>query len=101
MAAVVGPAAVNRAALAGLGGSGRAGARSPHRADWRPAAQGRERRGLRPSALVPPEGGQERGLGNLHVPILAHLLLALLLLLEKLAFPGDVAAIALGRHVLA
>src|SRR5688572_31647022 len=43
----------------------------------------------------------EGRLGDLDVPHHLHLLLALLLLLEELALPADVAAVALGRHVLA
>src|SRR5437764_14789465 len=46
------------------------------------------------------EGGNEGGLGNLHLAELAHALLALFLLLEQLALAADVAAIALGEHVL-
>src|SRR5262249_36147139 len=44
--------------------------------------------------------GDEGLLRDLHLPELAHLLLALLLLLEQLALARDVAAIALGDHVL-
>jgi hypothetical protein len=39
-------------------------------------------------------------LRNVHLAELAHALLALLLLVEELALAGDVAAVALGRHVL-
>src|SRR5262245_66591059 len=53
------------------------------------------------SVLVHLERGNERLLRNLHLTELAHSLLALLLLLKKLALPRDVAAIALGEHVLA
>ena len=38
---------------------------------------------------------------NLHGAEVAHLLLALLLLFEQLLLAGDVAAVALGEHVLA
>src|SRR5690242_3192841 len=44
--------------------------------------------------------GQEGGLRNLHLAELSHALLAFLLFLKKLAFAGDVAAVALRRHVL-
>jgi hypothetical protein len=47
------------------------------------------------------EGGDERLLGDLDAADVLHLLLALLLLLEQLALAGDVAAVALGQHVLA
>src|SRR6478752_4886258 len=43
---------------------------------------------------------QERLLRNLHGADLLHALLALLLLLEELALPRDVAAVALGQDVL-
>jgi hypothetical protein len=39
--------------------------------------------------------------GDLDAADRLHLLLALLLLLEQLALAGDVAAVALGEHVLA
>src|SRR5690606_11640186 len=42
----------------------------------------------------------KRLLGDLHLAELAHALLAFLLLLKELALAGDVAAVALGRHVL-
>src|SRR6266851_1812521 len=45
--------------------------------------------------------GKERFLRDLHLPDLLHALLAFLLLLEELALAGDVAAVALGEHVLA
>src|SRR5207244_38980 len=46
------------------------------------------------------ERGDEGLLRDLHLTELAHLVLALLLLLEKLALSRDVAAVALGDHVL-
>src|SRR6478609_2837478 len=45
--------------------------------------------------------GNEGRLWDLHVADLAHALLALLLLLEKLLLAADVAAVALRQHVLA
>src|SRR5262249_25320444 len=45
--------------------------------------------------------GQEGLLRDLHRAHLLHPLLALLLLLEELALPADVATVALGEHVLA
>src|SRR3954463_8719895 len=47
------------------------------------------------------EDGEERLLRDLHVAHLLHALLAGLLLLEQLALARDVAAVALGEHVLA
>src|SRR3712207_993275 len=47
------------------------------------------------------EYGQEGLLRHLDAPDLLHALLALLLALEELALAGDVAAVALGRDVLA
>ena len=44
--------------------------------------------------------GQKRLLRNLHRADLLHPLLPLFLLLEELALAGDVAAVALGQHVL-
>src|SRR5258708_37509432 len=44
---------------------------------------------------------QERGLRDVDLAELAHLLLALFLLVEELALAADVAAVALGEHVLA
>src|SRR5918993_1114728 len=44
---------------------------------------------------------EEGFLRNLDGPELLHALLAFLLLLEQLALAGDVAAVALGQHVLA
>src|SRR5580704_18298984 len=52
-------------------------------------------------AAVHLEGGDEGRLRDLDVADLAHPLLALLLLLEKLLLAADVAAVALGQHVLA
>src|SRR5581483_11693813 len=56
-----------------------------------------------PSALPVSEvqHGQERFLRNLDSTDLLHALLALLLLLEELSLPRDVASVALGEHVLA
>src|SRR5262245_57877771 len=54
-----------------------------------------------PSVLVHLQSGDEGLLGDVDLTELAHALLAALLLLEQLALPGDVAAIALGEHVLA
>src|SRR5258708_15499323 len=51
--------------------------------------------------LVEAEGGDERLLRHLYPADLLHLLLAFLLPLEQLALPRDVAAVALGEHVLA
>src|SRR6266571_1923542 len=47
------------------------------------------------------EERQERLLGEVHAPDLLHPFLAFLLLLQELALAGDVAAVALGQHVLA
>src|SRR6266545_4483160 len=47
------------------------------------------------------EDGEERLLGDLHGADHLHPLLALFLLLEELALARDVAAVPLGRHVLA
>ena len=44
--------------------------------------------------------GQERFLGNVDRPHILHALLAFFLLFQQLAFPRDVAAVALGGHVL-
>ncbi len=38
--------------------------------------------------------------GNLYGPQVPHLLLAFLLLFQQLLFTGDIAAVALGQHVL-
>src|ERR1051325_927005 len=56
---------------------------------------------MRSLSAVHLEGGNEGRLRDLHVAHLAHALLALLLLLEKLLLAADVAAVALGQHVLA
>ena len=53
------------------------------------------------SSSAAAEHREERVLRNLDVADLFHTRLALLLLLEELALTGDVAAIALGRDVLA
>src|SRR3989442_10805709 len=53
------------------------------------------------SFLADLQDGQERFLGNLHAADRFHSLLACLLLLEKLAFPRNVATVALGEHVFA
>src|ERR1700691_4912181 len=47
------------------------------------------------------KGGDKGFLRDFNLAELAHLLLALLLLVEELALARDVAAIAFGRHVLA
>src|SRR4051812_21597288 len=47
------------------------------------------------------EDREEGVLGHLDAPDLLHALLALLLALEQLALAADVAAVALGGHVLA
>src|SRR6266478_2169630 len=47
------------------------------------------------------EGGDKGRLRDLNVADLAHALLALLLLLKELLLAADVAAIALGQHILA
>src|SRR5690606_23714041 len=54
-----------------------------------------------PSIVVHAQGGEEGGLGDFDVAELAHALLPLLLLLQELALAADVAAVALGGHVLA
>uniref|UniRef100_A0A0N4ZLE2 Glucosamine_iso domain-containing protein n=1 Tax=Parastrongyloides trichosuri TaxID=131310 RepID=A0A0N4ZLE2_PARTI len=59
-----------------------------------------ERAGAHP-ALRERLGGDEGFLRDLDLAELAHPLLALLLLLQQLALAGDVATVALGRHVLA
>src|SRR5699024_5322603 len=56
---------------------------------------------LRHVALVGGERGDERLLRDLDGPDVLHALLALLLLLQELALARDVAAVALGQHVLA
>src|SRR4051794_25576530 len=63
------------------------------------------RRGM-PATLLAPvvpqlQDGEERLLRDLDAPDLLHALLALLLALEELALARDVAAVALGGHVLA
>src|SRR5262245_33609498 len=45
--------------------------------------------------------GEKRFLRDLDLSDPLHALLAFLLFLEELALPGDVAAVALGQHVLA
>src|SRR5262245_39902965 len=52
-------------------------------------------------AILALQHRQERLLGDFDSADLLHALLAFLLLLEKLALAGDVAAVALGGHVLA
>src|SRR5437879_9591802 len=54
-----------------------------------------------PSALAHPQDRQECFLGDLDRAHPLHSLLALFLLLEELALPGDVPTVALGQHVLA
>src|SRR3989337_1787314 len=51
--------------------------------------------------LLQPKDGQERLLRDLDVAEALHALLAFLLLLQQLALARDVAAVALGEHVLA
>src|SRR3546814_11066610 len=60
---------------------------------------GAVRRSVLPVAHL--EGGEEGGLRVLHVADLAHALLAGLLLFQQLPLAGDIAAVALRRHVLA
>src|SRR5436853_6850049 len=48
-----------------------------------------------------PENGEERFLRDVHFAHPLHALLAFLLFLEQLPLPRDVAAVALGEHVLA
>src|SRR5262245_50886803 len=69
---------------------------------WRPGRIPREA-GLRlqRSLLAHAKGRDECLLRNLHVAVLAHALLALLLLLKQLLLARDVAAVALCGHVLA
>src|SRR3954469_11847152 len=69
----------------------------------RPTCRRRRSRSARArSRLVPQlQHRQERLLGPLDAADLLHPLLALLLLLEQLALTRDVAAVALGDHVLA
>src|SRR5262245_16109381 len=55
----------------------------------------------RSSVFVHLERGDERLLRDLHLAELAHPLLALLLLFEKLALSRDVAAVTLSKHILA
>ena len=54
----------------------------------------------RQGSLIQLEDRQERLRGNLDTAQGAHLLFALLLLFQQLLLPGDVAAVALGQHVL-
>ena len=51
--------------------------------------------------LIHFEDGEEGRLGNLDVADLTHAFLASLLLLQQLALTRDIAAVALGRHILA
>src|SRR3954468_7680419 len=51
--------------------------------------------------LVEAEGGDEGFLGDFDAADLLHALLAFLLALEQFALARDVAAVALGEHVLA
>ena len=55
----------------------------------------------RTKASVAAEDAEEGLLGHLDVAQHAHLLLALALALQQLHLAGDVAAVALGCHVLA
>src|ERR1700733_4374450 len=54
----------------------------------------------RPASCVHLQRRQERGLRNLDFAKLAHALLAFFLLLQQLALPRGVAAVALRGHVL-
>src|SRR5207237_9484022 len=54
-----------------------------------------------PPSFLHPEHREERFLRDLDLAYRLHPLLAFLLLLEELALAGDVAAVALGEHVLA
>src|SRR6478609_11735868 len=54
-----------------------------------------------PSSAIDLQRGNECFLRDVDLAELPHLLLAFLLLLQKLAFAGDVAAIAFGGDVLA
>ena len=47
------------------------------------------------------QDGHEGGLGNLDGAYLAHALLSFFLFLKEFALAGDVAAVALGGHILA
>src|SRR5699024_1600680 len=62
-----------------------------------PSAEG----GSRLGAAIGGQGGDERFLRHLDGADVLHALLPLLLLLQQLALTGDVAAVALGQHVLA
>src|SRR6185436_1964642 len=55
----------------------------------------------RSSTIPPLQDGEERLLRNLHRADLLHAFLALFLFVEQLALARDVAAVALGDHVLA
>ena len=54
-----------------------------------------------PGLFLQPQHGQERLLRHLDRADLLHSLLAFLLLLQELPLARDVAAVALGQHVLA
>src|SRR5438477_986680 len=68
--------------------------------DWAAAIGGYSSRSGRSWPSVDPQHGQECLLRNVHLPHALHALLAFLLLLEQLALARDVAAVALGDHVL-
>ena len=53
-----------------------------------------------PPTIIELEHGHEGLLGHIHFAHGLHPLLALGLLLQKFLLPGDVAAIALGQHIL-
>ena len=51
--------------------------------------------------LIQLENGHKGALGHLNGAYLAHALLTFLLLFKEFALAGDVAAVTLGRHILA
>src|SRR6185436_4691891 len=67
----------------------------------RPPRRGRRERGRREGASIHLQDREERLLRDVHASDALHSLLALLLLLEELALPRDVAAVALREDVLA
>src|SRR5579875_2877128 len=76
----------------------------PHARRWgrpslAPPSAPRSRRGA--ASLLDFQDREKRLLGNFDLAQALHPLLAFLLLFEQLAFAGDVAAVALGQHVLA
>ncbi|CDN46190.1 hypothetical protein BN871_LI_00040 [Paenibacillus sp. P22] len=68
---------------------------------WRPNGQNAHPAYVQSSILVDFQDGHERLLRNLDVADLLHPFLAFLLLLEQLALPADVAAVAFGKNVFA